>query len=151
MSNDKTTNSATAEDAKRPSRAPGYEEKHPLRQRKDRPWSEYPIGTKAHSINGGHWTKTDRGWKWCNGDTFPTPGGDAFDVTLPPMQLEDYYKRNLKKYLKEGRKNHANGTSHMQRVCRIGYNQACHTIKYGIEKGILTQDGEKEHLHRIAS
>ena len=61
----------------------GYEAKPPQRQRKDRPWSEYPIGTKAHSISGGHWTKTNRGWKRCSGSTFPTPGGDAVDVTLP--------------------------------------------------------------------
>lgn len=35
-----------------------------------------PIGTKAPSIIGGHWTKTERGWKALGGDTFPTPGGD---------------------------------------------------------------------------
>lgn len=55
-------------------------------QRRDRPWSEYPIGTKAHAFDGGHWTKTEWGWKWHNGDTFPAPGADAFDVTLPPDQ-----------------------------------------------------------------
>ena len=37
---------------------------------------EAPIGTRALAINGGHWVKTKRGWKWCTGDTFPTPGGD---------------------------------------------------------------------------
>lgn len=35
-----------------------------------------PIGTKAPSILGGHWIKTNRGWKWCTGATFPTPGGE---------------------------------------------------------------------------
>lgn len=53
------------------------------RQRVDRDWSEYPIGTKAHAIMGGHWTKTALGWKWCTGATFPTPGGEACFVTLP--------------------------------------------------------------------
>ena len=48
-----------------------------------KPWNEYPIGTKAFSVSGGYWTKTKRGWKWCTGDTFPTPGGDAYRVTLP--------------------------------------------------------------------
>lgn len=43
----------------------------------DRPWSLYPIGTKAHAVTGGHWTRTERGWKALGGDTFPTPGGDA--------------------------------------------------------------------------
>ena len=35
-----------------------------------------PIGTKAPSILGGNWTKTDQGWKALGGDTFPRPGGD---------------------------------------------------------------------------
>lgn len=52
----------------------------------DRPWSEYPIGTKAKSIEGGHWIKTDRGWKWFCGDTFPTPGADAIKVCLPEQE-----------------------------------------------------------------
>jgi hypothetical protein len=43
----------------------------------DRPWRDYPIGTKAHSCTGGSWTRVEHGWKWCSGDTFPTPGGDA--------------------------------------------------------------------------
>lgn len=48
-----------------------------VRLRKDRDWRYYPIGTKAHAITGGHWTRVERGWKWCTGSTFPTPGGDA--------------------------------------------------------------------------
>jgi hypothetical protein len=43
----------------------------------DRQWREYPIGTKAHSCIGGHWTRTERGWRASSGCTFPTPGGDA--------------------------------------------------------------------------
>lgn len=35
-----------------------------------------PIGTRAPAVMGGHWTKTARGWKWCTGATFPSPGGD---------------------------------------------------------------------------
>jgi hypothetical protein len=46
-------------------------------------WSEYPIGTLAHSSIGGRWTKTEHGWKAEGGDTFPTPGGDVVSVTLP--------------------------------------------------------------------
>lgn len=46
--------------------------------RVDRPWSEYPLGTKAHSCIGGYWMRVKRGWQW-NGKhgTFPTPGGEA--------------------------------------------------------------------------
>ncbi len=44
---------------------------------RDKPWCCYPLGTKAHAINGGFWTRVIRGWKWCTGATFPTPGADA--------------------------------------------------------------------------
>lgn len=49
----------------------------------DRRWDAYPIGTQAVAVTGGHWTKTERGWKWCTGDTFPRPGADAIGVRLP--------------------------------------------------------------------
>ena len=56
----------------------------------DRPWSEYPVGTKAHAVMGGRWLKMPAGWKWNgpagSGGIFPTPGGDACGrcVELPP-------------------------------------------------------------------
>lgn len=46
-------------------------------------WSEYPLGTKAFCIYGGFWEKVDRGWKWCTGDTFPTPGGSVSRLEIP--------------------------------------------------------------------
>ena len=46
-------------------------------------WDDYPAGTKAHAVNGGHWTKTKHGWNWCTRCSFPTPGGDAFRVAMP--------------------------------------------------------------------
>lgn len=42
----------------------------------DRPFADYPIGTKARACGGGYWIKNERGWKWCTGATFPRPGGD---------------------------------------------------------------------------
>lgn len=53
-----------------------------------------PVGTKAMSIGGGHWFRTEQGWKWNgpegNGGTFPRPGGDwSGDVVLPPKVLID--------------------------------------------------------------
>lgn len=45
-------------------------------------WSDYPIGTKAHAVNGGCWTKTERGWQWGCGATFPTPGADVARIEL---------------------------------------------------------------------
>lgn len=63
------------------------------RRKRDRPWSEYPIGTRAYAFNGGHWQRVERGWKWCSGDTFPTPSADAIGkcVLLPEdvMAIED--------------------------------------------------------------
>ena len=53
-------------------------------QKIDRPWKDYPVGTMAFAIGGGHWLKVDNGWKWqTHGSTFPTPGGDAYRVKLP--------------------------------------------------------------------
>jgi hypothetical protein len=51
--------------------------------KKDREWSEYPIGTKAReSWKGWWWQKTDHGWKANGGSTFPRPGC-ADQVMLP--------------------------------------------------------------------
>jgi hypothetical protein len=38
--------------------------------------AEAPLGTRAPAITGGYWEKTERGWRWCTGSTFPRPGGD---------------------------------------------------------------------------
>jgi hypothetical protein len=52
--------------------------------RDGRHWHEYPLGTKAKALMGGYWIKTERGWHWPGGGTFPTPGGDATgEVCLP--------------------------------------------------------------------
>jgi hypothetical protein len=62
-----------------------YEDEQKRRQRIDRPWSEYPVGTQCFAITGGRWTKTTLGWKWgYNGGTFPTPGGDHNGWVLLP-------------------------------------------------------------------
>ncbi len=53
--------------------------------KKDRDWSEYPIGTQAKASMGGYWTKTKRGWRWCTGSTFPTPRGDALGLIQLPI------------------------------------------------------------------
>ena len=59
-----------------------------MKIKRDRPWSEYPIGTKAHAFMGGYWERVKNGWKWCTGATFPRPGGDAIGecVELPDNQ-----------------------------------------------------------------
>lgn len=53
--------------------------------------SDAPIGTKAPSIAGGHWTKTENGWKWGDigesGSTYPTPGGDWNGKLIHPKKF----------------------------------------------------------------
>jgi hypothetical protein len=40
----------------------------------DRPWRDYPLGTKAHAYNGGWWTRVEHGWRYgSRGGVFPTP------------------------------------------------------------------------------
>ena len=61
------------------------------RFRKDRPWNEYPIGTKVYAIMGGHWTRVQLGWKWFCGDTFPTPGANACGRCIElPIEIEEW-------------------------------------------------------------
>jgi hypothetical protein len=68
-----------------------------------RPIGDYPLGTKAPAIDGGHWYRNERGWKWNGpagtGGTFPRPGGDWNGMVILPEQgaaggrgsLEDEY------------------------------------------------------------
>lgn len=55
----------------------------------DRPWGDYPVGTRAYAIHGGYWTRVENGWKWFAGDTFPRPGGEAVGrcILLPPNNV----------------------------------------------------------------
>lgn len=54
-------------------------------QKKNKPWSEYPIGTKARqSWEGDYWIKVEHGWKWHCGSTFAIPGA-ANEVCEPMM------------------------------------------------------------------
>lgn len=64
-----------------------------IRARVDRPWHEYPVGTKAPAIMGGHWYRTATGWKWNgpfgSGGDFPTPGGDNDGTVVLPQYGAD--------------------------------------------------------------
>ena len=57
-----------------------------MKQKHDRPYDEYPIGTKAFATGGGYWIKNNMGWKWCTGVTFPRPGGDVSGYVELPMK-----------------------------------------------------------------
>ena len=50
-----------------------------------------PLGTKAPAFGGGAWTKTESGWKWNSGSTFPRPGGDwTGRLILPTAQTDQW-------------------------------------------------------------
>jgi len=57
----------------------------------DKEVGAYPIGTKFKALMGGHWIRTEQGFKWCTGSTFKNVGGDwNGEVCLPvnPTQHE---------------------------------------------------------------
>lgn len=54
------------------------------RKAAERLLEDAPIGTRAPAIMGGSWIKTEHGWKWCTGATFPRPGGDWTGELVPP-------------------------------------------------------------------
>ena len=64
------------------------------------------------------------------------------------MEPDDYHERNIKTLLSELKDGEYKGVSFIQRICLIGYNQAARTVEYGIEKGVLIQDGASPHLYR---
>lgn len=67
-------------------------------EQKTKPWSDYPIGTKAPAFNGGHWTRVELGWKWGaldgGGGTFPTPGGDSNRTVILPNETPNPAKNS---------------------------------------------------------
>lgn len=63
-------------------------------------WREYPAGTKAKCVTGGHWTKLkNNNWQWHAGASFPTPGGDAVEVCLPAENLVIEYNKIIAELL----------------------------------------------------
>jgi hypothetical protein len=52
----------------------------------DRPFTTYPVGTRARAHGGGYWEKLRDGkWKWCTGASFPVPGGDWDGTVCLPV------------------------------------------------------------------
>ena len=66
------------------------------------------------------------------------------------MTPEEYLDRNIKTLTEVGKRSDPFGVSYIQRVCRVGYNQACHTIDRAIEQGVLERDADCEWLVRFA-
>lgn len=61
-----------------------------LERQRPREWHKWPVGSRAYAIMGGYWERTKSGWKWCSGDTFPTPGADVSRVLFPDEVAADY-------------------------------------------------------------
>jgi len=51
--------------------------------------------------------------------------------------FEDYIERNINIFTEKALKDKEFGTSYVQRICRIGYNQARHTIEAMLERKII--------------
>lgn len=107
-------------------------------------WHEYPIGTKAKAVMGGYWVKTERGWHWPGGGTFPTPGGDATgEVCLPESpktQLPAEVEAEIEAYADEITK-----PLKMDNDYQVGYNN-------GMEAGAIsagTHFAEKLHQAQL--
>ena len=57
-----------------------------------------------------------------------------------PMKPEDYIERNIKNFLDIADRSRRPTTSGLQRICRIGYSQAIHTLEEMERRGIVVAD-----------
>lgn len=58
------------------------------------------------------------------------------------METHEYIERNIKTFVELADKEKQFGTSYVQRICRIGYNQAQHTIAEMHKLGLIKVDGD---------
>lgn len=58
------------------------------------------------------------------------------------METHEYIDRNIKTFIDAADKQKVFGCSYVQRLCRIGYNQAQHTIAEMHKRGIIKVDGD---------
>jgi len=64
---------------------------------------------------------------------------------------EDYYERNIKAILLHIKKDEFKDCSFIQRICKVGYNQARRTIEYGVNKGVFAEDGISPYEFRVVT
>lgn len=58
------------------------------------------------------------------------------------MEAHEYIERNIKTFIADADKSKTFGCSYVQRICRIGYNQAQHTISEMHKRGLIKVDGD---------
>lgn len=68
-------------------------------------------------------------------------------------QIEDYLKRNIKILTEKVEEfptdNGYFGAAFIQRHCRVGYNQACDTIQYGVNEGIIVRNPNNGYQYKF--
>lgn len=63
-------------------------------------------------------------------------------------EVEAVNRRQLFSYLKQLGVESLHGVGNVQQICRVGFNQAKHIIKYGLEHGYLVSDKNVPYKHR---
>lgn len=58
------------------------------------------------------------------------------------METHEYIERNIKTFIEDADKEKRFGCTYVQRICRIGYNQAQHTIAEMHKRGLIKVDGD---------
>ena len=68
------------------------------------------------------------------------------------MDFEKRYQSNIQQLKNAENAPEYFGASHIQRTCQCGYNEACHTVEYGIKEGLFlnTPDAYKYQLNKKA-
>ncbi len=56
----------------------------------------------------------------------------------------EFIERNINTIKENGKRKVIFGTSYIQRLCKIGYVQACDTIKSALRQGVIHQNPESE-------
>jgi DNA segregation ATPase FtsK/SpoIIIE-like protein len=62
--------------------------------------------------------------------------------------VEDFYERNVRMMDEHADKDRWFGMTYVQRICRIGYNQSCHTIEHMLNQGLIEQNPKCEWQYR---
>ena len=65
--------------------------------------------------------------------------------------VEDFLDRNIRVLIDQARRDRGFGTSYVQRLCRIGYNQAAQTIERAVSQGLLAPDDSHDMWFKFAT
>lgn len=80
-------------------------------------------------------------------ETEKQEGGTPVGGLIDPIVIrspEDFIDRNIKTFIENAENEKLFGVSYVQRICRIGYSQACYTIAEMLDRQLITVDEVKE-------